>query len=275
MKTKIFIVIAAFAMLIAACAPGAGASPASTETPAPNPIPSLPASVATVESVDVHILESMPVQVQAVVRGQLPDAGCTTIGSVEQVREGSVIRVTLVTTTDPLALCAQALTPFEHVVSLDINELPAGSYVVDVHGVEDSFELPGRDLPSFQAQLVAALNARDYDQLRSLMGDPFMIAYWLSEGTSNSPDQAIEQLQLNLLSSSAPIVVDEGRDLTQLLGMDPVTIVGPEATEVTPLLTSGWGEDGKSEAILFAAENPDGSFYWYGLLYAMDGFASP
>ena len=275
MKTKIFIVIAVFAMLIAACAPGAGASTASTDTPAPNPAPSLPASVATVESVEVHILESMPVQVQVIVRGQLPDAGCTTIGSVEQVREGNVIRVTLVTTTDPLALCAQALTPFEHVIELDVSDLPAGSYVVEVHGVEASFELPGRDLPSFQAQLVAALNARDYDQLRSLMGDPFMIAYWLSEGTSNSPDQAVEQLQLNLLSSSAPIVVDESRDLTELLGMDPVTILGPEAIEVTPLLTSGWGEDGKSEAILFVAENPDGSFYWYGLLYAMDGFASP
>ncbi|HSK67236.1 MAG TPA: hypothetical protein VK888_09920 [Anaerolineales bacterium] len=274
MKTKIFIVIAVFAMLIAACAPGAGASTASTDTPAPNPAPSLPASVATVESVEVHILESMPIQVQVVVRGQLPDAGCTTIGSVEQVREGNVIRVTLVTTTDPLALCAQALTPFEHVIELDVSDLPAGSYVVEVHGVEASFELPGRDLPSFQAQLVAALNARDYDQLRSLMGDPFMIAYWLSEGTSNSPDQAVEQLQVNLLSSSAPIVVDESRDLTELLGMDPVTIVGPEVVEVNPLLTSGWGQEGKDEAILFIAKDADGNWYWYGLLFARDGFAA-
>lgn len=273
MKTKIFIVIAAISMLIAACAPGAGASPASTDTPAPNPAPSLPASVATVESVDVQILESMPVQVQIVVRGQLPDAGCTTIGSVEQAREGNVIRVTLVTTTDPLALCAQALTPFEHVVSLDVNDLPAGTYVVDVHGVEASFELPGGDLPSFQSQLVGALNARDYAQLRSLMGDPFMIAYWLSEGTSNLPDQAIEQFQLNLLNSSAPIVADESRDLTELLGMNPVTIAGPEVVEVSPLLTSGWGQEGKDEAILFIAKDAGGSWYWYGLLFARDGFA--
>ena len=215
----------------------------------------------------------MPVQVQIVVRGQLPDAGCTTIGSVEQVREGNVIRVSLVTTTDPLALCAQALTPFEHVFSLDVSDLPAGSYIVDVHGVEASFELPGRGLPSFQAQLVAALNTRDYAQLRSLMGDPFMIAYWLSEGTSNTPDQAIEQLQLNLLNSSAPIVADESRDLTELLGMDPVTIVGPEATEVSPLLTSGWGQEGKGEATLFIAKDAGGNWYWYGLLFARGGFA--
>ena len=148
MKTRIFIVIAALSMLIAACAPGAGASPANTETPAPNPAPSMPASVATVESVEVHILESMPVQVQIVVRGQLPDAGCTTIGSVEQAREGNVIRVTLVTTTDPLALCAQALTPFEHVISLDVSSLLPGKYIVNVNGVKKSFELPEQVPPA-------------------------------------------------------------------------------------------------------------------------------
>jgi hypothetical protein len=271
MRSKMFIVITVVAMLIAACAPGAGAAPDPTETALP--IPPAPASVATVERVDVQILESMPVQVQVVVRGQLPDAGCTTIGSVDQVREGNEFRLTLVTTTDPLALCAQALTPFEHIVSLDVLDLPAGSYVVDVHGVEATFELPGRDLSSFQSQLVTALNARDYVQLRGLLGNPFMIAYWLSEGTSNTPDQAIEQLQLNLLNSSTPIVPDESQDLTALLGMDPVTIAGPEATEVTPLLTSGWGPEGKDQAILFLARDAGGQWYWYGLLFAQGGFA--
>lgn len=268
MNTKLLSLIAAFAMLIAACAPGAGASPASTETP----LPSAPASAATVESVEVQILESMPVQVNVIVRGYLPDAGCTSIRSVEQIREGNVFRLTLVTTTDPLALCAQALTPFEQVVSLDVSDLPAGAYTVDVQGVEASFELPGMDLPSFQAKLVDALTERDYNRLRSVMGEPFMIGYWLSEGTSNTREEAIEQLQLNLFNSSSPIVADESRDLAALLGMDPLTIVGPEVKEVSPLLVGGFGQEGRDEAILFIASNPDGSFYWYGLLFAMDGF---
>ncbi len=101
-----------------------------------------------------------------------------------------------------------------------------------------------------------------------------MIGYWLSEGTSNLPDQAIEQFQLNLLNSSDPIVADESRDLTELLGMDPVTIAEPDVVEVRPLLTSGWGPEGKDEAILFIAKDGGGNWYWYGLLFARDGFAA-
>ena len=104
------------------------------------------------------------------------------------------------------------------------------------------------------------------------MGDSLMIAYWLSEGTINTPDQAIEQLQLNLLNSSTPIVADESKDLTALLGMDPVTIAGPDVTEVSPLFVSGFGPEGSDEAILFTARNPDGGWYWYGLLFARNGF---
>lgn len=267
MNTKIFTVIAALTMLIAACAPSAGASPASTETPTP-----ASTSAASVESVDVQILESMPIQVRVLVRGQLPDAGCTSIVSVNQVREGNTFFITLVTTADPLALCAQMLTPFEQQVPLDTSDLEPGQYTVDVHGTQSSFELPANDLAGFQARLVNALNARDFEQLRSVMSDSLMIAYWRSEGTSNTPDQAIEQLQLNLLNSSQPVVADESKDLSALLGMDPVTIAGPDVTEVSPLLVFGLGSEGKDEAILFSAKQADGSWYWHGLLFAKDGF---
>ena len=136
-QSKIVLITMLFALL-AACAP---AAPAVTETPSPivTEEPTL-GSVAVVESIDVLLLESFPLQVNVVIRGQLPDAGCTTIASVEQVREGNTFTLRLVTTTDPLALCAQALTPFEEVVSLDVVGLPAGVYTVDVHGVQQTFE---------------------------------------------------------------------------------------------------------------------------------------
>lgn len=102
-----------------------------------------------------------------------------------------------------------------------------------------------------------------------------MIAYWQSEGTSNTKDQAVEQLQRNLLNQSSPILADPKKDLSSLLGMDPVTIVAPDLKGVSPLFTSGWGPEGKDEAILFIAKRPDGSFYWYGLLFAKNGFAKP
>ena len=112
------------ALLAAACSPASTPPPL---TPSPTPTGNPPvASVANVQSVEIQILESDPVQVNAIVRGQLPDAGCTTISSVDQVQEGNTFKVTLMTTTDPLALCAQAFTPFEQVVPLNVSTLPPG-----------------------------------------------------------------------------------------------------------------------------------------------------
>jgi hypothetical protein len=122
------------AIFVASCAPlTATPSPIVTESPTAG-------SVAVVKSIDILLLESFPLQVHAVIRGDLPDAGCTTIASVEQVREGNTFTLTLVTTTDPLALCAQALTPFEEVVPLDVYGLPAGTYTVQAGGVQTTFE---------------------------------------------------------------------------------------------------------------------------------------
>jgi uncharacterized protein YgiM (DUF1202 family) len=207
------------------------------------------------------------------VRGQLPDAGCTRIVSIDQTQDSNTIELTVWTTIDPLALCAQALTPFEQVVALDVSDLPAGKYTVRVGGIEQPLELPARDASQFKGMLVEALNARDYERLRGFMGESFMIGYWQSEGTSNRPEQAIEQLQLNLLSSASPITADPSKDLVALLGADPVTIVGPEVVDASPLFTTGWGPEGKDEAILFTAKRPNGDLYWYGLLFAKDGFA--
>ena len=131
---KIFILAVLVTILAASCAPiTATPSPTVTEVPTVT-------SVAVVKSIEILILESFPLQVNAVIRGDLPDAGCTTIASVDQVREGNTFRLTLVTTTDPLALCAPALTPFEQVVALDVKDLPAGMYTVQAGGIEQTFE---------------------------------------------------------------------------------------------------------------------------------------
>jgi hypothetical protein len=133
-RTTFFLFAALVSMLAAACAPAAV-----TPSPIVTEVPTL-GSVAVVRSIDLLMLESFPVQVHAVVRGDLPDAGCTTIASVEQVREGNTFRLNLITTTDPLALCAQALTPFEEIVPLEVQGLPAGVYTVEAGGVEATFE---------------------------------------------------------------------------------------------------------------------------------------
>lgn len=132
-RSKFFILAALMAILAAACAPiTATPSPIVTEVPTA-------VSLAVVKSIEILLLESFPLQVHAVIRGDLPDAGCTKIASVDQVREGNTFRLTLVTTTDPLALCAQALTPFEEVVALDVYGLPADTYTVQAGDVQQTF----------------------------------------------------------------------------------------------------------------------------------------
>ena len=262
-----FLISALFILLATACAPVVPAAPIVEQ-------PSIPVTgMANVQSLDVQVLDTQPVQVIAHIRGQLPDAGCTTIASVEQVRAGNAFNVVLTTTTDPLALCAQALTPFEQIVSLDVSNLAPAQYTVNVNGVERSIYLATRDAELFKQSLVEALSGRDYERLKAFMGSPFMIGYWLSEGTSNTPEQAIEQLQRSLLNSASPVSADPRMNLVDLLGTDPVTILGPDVIEATALFTSGWGAEGRDEAILFVARRPNGEVYWHGFLFAKDGFA--
>jgi hypothetical protein len=93
-----------------------------------------------VESVDVLILESFPVQVNARVTGNLPDL-CTQLGEPVQAREGNTFTVTLPTTREAGVPCAEALTPFEVTIALDVLDLPAGEYTVNVNGVTGTFTL--------------------------------------------------------------------------------------------------------------------------------------
>ena len=96
--------------------------------------------LAVVDSIDILIMESMPVQVNVSTRGNLPD-GCTKIGQTRTERDDRTFVVTL-TTRRPLdAMCTQALVPYEQAVPLDVAGLPAGVYTVTVNGVSDTFEL--------------------------------------------------------------------------------------------------------------------------------------
>jgi inhibitor of cysteine peptidase len=97
---------------------------------------------AQVKSVEMLILESFPVQVHALVKGNLAD-GCTEIDQIEEARdmENKSFRVTITTSRDPDKICTQALVPFEETVPLDVRDLPAGAYTVDVNGVQATFEL--------------------------------------------------------------------------------------------------------------------------------------
>jgi inhibitor of cysteine peptidase len=78
--------------------------------------------------------------VNALAKGNMPDA-CTTVGSVEQSRTDNTFNVKIGTVRPADRACAEVLTPFEQNVPLDVARLQAGTYIVDVNGITETFEL--------------------------------------------------------------------------------------------------------------------------------------
>ena len=97
---------------------------------------------ADVEEVELLVLESFPVQVVAVARGHLRD-GCTEIDSVDTSfdADSNTFSVEVTTVRDSQTACTQALVPFEERIDLEVRDLAAGTYTVDVNGVRETFTL--------------------------------------------------------------------------------------------------------------------------------------
>lgn len=123
--------------LLAACTAGNNGTPQPANTPSPSAVVT---GTAAVTSVTALVLESDPVQVNVITRGNLPDA-CTAIDQVSQSREGNTFTITLTTTRLADAACAPALTAFEQIVALDVAGLTAGTYTVTANGVSQTFTL--------------------------------------------------------------------------------------------------------------------------------------
>lgn len=93
-----------------------------------------------VENIDLLILESFPVQVNANLTGTLFD-GCVEITEITQQREGNTFTLEFQTERMIDALCEEGRVPFEESVSLDVAGLPAGTYTVEAGGASGTFEL--------------------------------------------------------------------------------------------------------------------------------------
>jgi inhibitor of cysteine peptidase len=93
---------------------------------------------ARVESVEVVMLMSFPLQVHLQVGGYLPNP-CTEIDEIRTERDGYAFGVTIPTLQDPDVYCIQVIEEFMVNIPLDVYGLPAGEYQVLVNGVEASF----------------------------------------------------------------------------------------------------------------------------------------
>jgi hypothetical protein len=131
--------------------------------------------LAHVQSIDILTLESFPVQVHVVARGQHPD-GCTEIDPIQQHRDspGDIIWVEITTHSATDRPCTQAPVPFEEIIPLDVYGLPAGTYAVDVNRVRGTFvlesdnRLPEENAPTATPEIAG--------RSRPVAGSPHTIA---------------------------------------------------------------------------------------------------
>jgi inhibitor of cysteine peptidase len=143
---RIFVVLIIAAVVVAACGAQTAEAPPATPPEAQTPSGDTVHGEAIVDEIDILILESFPVQVNVVARGNLPD-GCTEIDEIISELEGQTFNVTITTARPADAMCTEALVPFEETFSLDVYGLPAGVYTVDVNGVTGTFELAVDNAP--------------------------------------------------------------------------------------------------------------------------------
>lgn len=150
------------ALLLSACAttnvpvtetPSGVDEPVNTEEPiipdepATPTKPAIPANKGAyeervyVDSMQINLMESFPVQVSVTVDGNLPD-GCTTIVESEAFMvDDSTFELHIYTERPQGVMCTQALVPFTESVTLDVYGLPAGTYTVNVYDLSDTFTL--------------------------------------------------------------------------------------------------------------------------------------
>jgi len=191
MRTTIFrLVCICLAAIVSAC--GASSDNRKAATPTDQDLLVTP---ALVESIEIRLLESFPVQVQVVVKGILGDV-CTTLGQIAQLRENNTFRVTIMAQRPAAAVCAAMIAPFETTISLDANGLPAGTYFVDVNGARGSFTL---DIDNYVTEVPAMKGYELYSWEQD--GQWF---FALLDGTNRLKD-AVEimqpQTRLNSLAS--------------------------------------------------------------------------
>ena len=120
------------------------------------------------------------------------------------------------------------------------------------------------------------LEIGNYYPFSYLIGNPFVIGYWQSEGISLPRGEAYDMLVNELLPSPEEVVVIEDPDqFPDLFGTPLSSMWGPEVDVAGNLYIKGWGIDGNGEAIAVIARCTAGdisAYFWYGILYAMNGF---
>ena len=130
---KILVALSLFFLL------GLTACNAKPSSPTNSPVSQQTGSIS-VQSIEILKTVSQPVQINALVKGNLPD-NCTTLDQAIAQREGSNFTITLSTSRQTGATCTNQPIAFERVIPLDTTGIHPGSYTVMAEGVSVNFDM--------------------------------------------------------------------------------------------------------------------------------------
>ena len=91
------------------------------------------------DSVEILLLESWPVQVRVVLRGSVPTPCYDLAYNLGEPDADGRITLSVFSTVDMDQVCTQVLHPFEQ--TIDVGSFTSGAYVLVVNGVEYPFEI--------------------------------------------------------------------------------------------------------------------------------------
>lgn len=129
-------------------------------------------------------------------------------------------------------------------------------------------------LENAEQDVVRLLSNQDYAPLaQGILSDPFSIGYWMSEGAGFSADELVDELATRLTpGNAAPFSITF--DLAQFPiaedGFEWIDMFGPDSVSVA--YSTGWGEDGTHEAMLYFKQDDCGGYMWYRMMYSWIGF---
>jgi hypothetical protein len=142
-------------LALTACLPESHAASIPTNVPdaTPQESPAQPAiREAQVESVEVRFSKIEPLQVWAIVRGNLSES-CATLSDPQTSYAANTFQIKVLTLSPTDRGCIQITTPYEQAIALDTANLTTGTYTVIANGVSTTFDFPaaiGQSLASLR-----------------------------------------------------------------------------------------------------------------------------
>ncbi|MFT5360234.1 MAG: inhibitor of cysteine peptidase [Candidatus Paceibacteria bacterium] len=130
-------------------------------------------SLAPVSSMEVIILESFPVQINVLAKGEFTN-GCWRLGDHTVSHEGQNFAIELAAfAPGPDQICTDNAPQFEERVSLDVYGLPQGTYTVSVNGIDGEFTLNVLNIPQEEPSVSQSEGLYEGDII-AINGSPFI-----------------------------------------------------------------------------------------------------